>query len=57
MWLEHGCKKGVMMDEGVVDGVRVEEIPWAASCFVKPRKGVSSRMHIAGARERMDSEG
>lgn len=48
---------GVMMDEGVVDGVRVEEIPWAASGFVKPRKGVSSRMHIAGARERIDSEG
>lgn len=48
---------GVMMDEREIAGARVEEIPWAVSAFVKPRKGVSSRMLIAGARERMDSEG
>lgn len=47
---------GVTMDEGEVAGARMKEIQWAVNAFVKPLKGVSSRMHIAGARERIDSE-
>lgn len=52
MWLEYKYVwsiRGVMMDEGKVDGFQVEEVLWAAFAFVQPQKGMHSSMHIAGA--------
>lgn len=38
---------GVMMDEGDIGGVQVEDVSWAAS--VQPWRGMCSQVHIPGA--------